>query len=100
MGDEYHRPADRPLTADEVILLSWLMEHGTPDAARYADQIERVRVAAECTCGCPTIDLAVDGQPRAAGGSLIISDAVGTTPDGTAVGVILHVRGGALSELE
>jgi hypothetical protein len=100
MGDKYHPPTNPPHTADELMFLRWLMEHGTPEAARYADQIERVRVAAECTCGCPTIDFALDGQPRATGGSLIISDVVGTTPDGTGVGVTLHVRGEALSELE
>jgi hypothetical protein len=101
MGDQYHRPANRPLNAEEAALLRWLIAHGTSEAPRYADQIDRVRVVSECTCGCPTIDLALDDQPRATeGGSQIISDVVGKTPEGVGAGVILHVRGGALSELE
>jgi len=101
MGEQYHRPVNRPLKAEEATLLRWLIAHGTGEAVRYADQVDRVHVVSECTCGCPTIDLALDDQPRPTeGGSLIISDVVGTTSDGVGVGVILHVRGEALSELE
>jgi hypothetical protein len=101
MGDQGHRAANRPLTAEEVHLLRWLIAHGTAEASRYADQVDRVRVVSECTCGCPTIDLALDDQSTSTqGGSLIISDVVGESPEGIGVNVILHVRGEALSELE
>jgi hypothetical protein len=56
-------------------------------------------VVGRCTCGCPSVDLAVDGIATS-GASEIIGDAVGDSPEGLQVGVILHCREGQLSELE
>jgi hypothetical protein len=92
-------PENRPLTTDERILLEWLVSNGSPSAAKYAPQIIRVSVVNRCTCGCPTIDLAVDGE-HVDGGSEVIADFVGKSPEGIQVGVILHCRGGQISELE
>ena len=81
--------------------MRWLVAHGTPEAENYAGQIERVGVVSECTCGCPSIDLAMrDQKTEVRGGSIIISDVVGASPEGVQVNVILHVRGDVLSELE
>jgi hypothetical protein len=78
-----------------------MLEHGKPDARAYMDQIARLSVVAECTCGCPTIDLALVDQPAATtGGSLIIADAEGKSPEGFRVNVIVHVRDDVISELE
>ena len=79
----------------------WLIEHGTPEAREFAPQIERARVVGRCRCGCPTIDLGIDGaKTRTVGASQILSDFRGWTPEGYSVGVILHAREGKLSELE
>jgi hypothetical protein len=95
------RPEDRPLTDAERTLLQWLMAHGGPEAQQYAPHVSRVRVVAGCTCGCPTIDLAIGGrQHRTVGASLVLADFEGVTPEGIEVGVILHAREGQLSELE
>jgi hypothetical protein len=95
------RPEDRPLTDAERTLLQWLVAHGGPEAEQYASQISHVRVAASCTCGCPTIDLAIgERQHRTVGASLVLADFEGVTPEGIEVGVILHAREGQLSELE
>ena len=54
-----------------------------------------------CTCGCPTIDLGIDGATeRTVGISLVLADFNGQTPEGIKVGVTLHARQGKLSELE
>src|SRR6266403_1224177 len=75
--------------------------HGGPEAQQYAPQVSRVRVVASCTCGCPTIDLAIgERQHRTVGASLVLADFEGVTPEGIEVGVILHAREGQLSELE
>jgi hypothetical protein len=74
------------------------MAHGSQSAAKYAAQLDRVAVVGRCTCGCPTVDLAVDGIPTS-GASEIIGDAVGDS-EGIQVGVMLHCRQGQLSELE
>ena len=98
-ANHYRAPENRALTTDERILLEWLISNGSPDAAKYAPQIPRVSVVSRCTCGCPTIDLAVDGKHED-GPSELVADFVGKSPEGIQVGVILHCRGGQISELE
>jgi len=96
-----HIVEERPLSDDERLLLTWLIEHGTPEAREFALQIERARVVGRCRCGCPTIDLGIDGvKTRTVGASQILADFRGWTPEGHSVGVILHAREGKLSELE
>ena len=73
------------------MLLEWLIANGSPSAAEYAPQIPRVSVVSRCTCGCPTIDLAVDGK-HLDGSSELVADFVGKSPEGIQVGVILHCR--------
>jgi hypothetical protein len=95
------RDERRALTAAERALLEWLLEHGTAQAREFLPQLERVRVVSVCTCGCPTIDFAMDGGESApTGPHANLADVVGTSPEGVEVGVILHARGGELSELE
>ena len=98
-ANHYRAPEIRPLTTDERILLEWLIANGSPSAKKYAPQTPRVSVVSRCTCGCPTIDLAVDGK-HVDGGSELVADFVGKAPEGIQVGVILHCRGGQISELE
>lgn len=91
----------RPLSAEERTLIEWLLANGSPDAKQFAPQIADLRVVARCTCGCPTIDLAVgDREERTVGPSHILADFDGLTPGGINVGVILHAREGQISELE
>jgi hypothetical protein len=97
---QHYRLADeRPLTTEERTLLEWLVAHGFPNAGKYAAQLPRVTVASRCACGCPTIDLVVDGS-QTSGASELIADFEGRSPEGVSVGVILHCREGQLSELE
>ncbi|MGA2963044.1 MAG: hypothetical protein ABSD96_15295 [Candidatus Korobacteraceae bacterium] len=98
-AEKYGVPDERPLRTEERGLLEWLIAHGSPNAEKYASQLPRVTVASRCTCGCPTIVLAVDGETTV-GVSEIIADAEGYTPDAVRVGVILHCRASKLSELE
>jgi hypothetical protein len=97
---QHYRVADgRPLSGEERTLLEWLLAHGFPNVGRYAAQLPRVTVVSRCTCGCPTIDLAVDGK-QTFGASELIADVEGRSPEGILVGVILHGREGQLAELE
>jgi hypothetical protein len=92
---------DRPLSEEERKLLVWLIEHGTSEAHQFIGQIEEVRVVGRCGCGCPTVDLGIHGaKRRTVGPSQILADFMGKTPDGFEVGVLVHARGGTLSELE
>jgi hypothetical protein len=97
----FFQPEHRPLSKEERALLEWLIANGNPDAQQYASQIVNVRVVGRCTCGCPSIDLAVgDHTQRKTAPSHILADFEGKTPEGIEVGVILHGREGEISELE
>jgi hypothetical protein len=90
---------ERSLSPEEAVLVEWLVDHGRRDAREYRSQIPRLRVFSKCGCGCPTVDFAI-GPTRKTGPSDIIADGEGKSPEGAAVGVILHVREGEISELE
>ncbi|HEY9401490.1 MAG TPA: hypothetical protein VIQ24_02265 [Pyrinomonadaceae bacterium] len=101
MSDDFTSPELRALTLEERRLLQWLLAHGTAEAANYAAQLPRVRVVSRCTCGCPTLDLALDGKEyRTSDFSMILAEAEGHSPEGVPVNVMLHAYEGELSELE
>jgi hypothetical protein len=101
-SNDFRVKEERSLRTDELHLLGWLISHGHSNAQRYSSQLNRASVVSRCTCGCPSIDLAVDGKAPPLGTSQVevIADAEGKTPEGVEVGVILHCRAGQLSELE
>lgn len=95
------RPERRALNADERALLEWLIANGNPGARQYVSQLSDTKVVGLCTCGCPSLDLAIgDREERTTGPSDILADVDGTTAEGVQVGVILHAREGQISELE
>jgi hypothetical protein len=92
---------DRPLSEAERGLIRWLLEHGAAGAADFLGQLDRTSVAAQCPCGCPTVDLAVDGVRPPAGGDMEIqSDYQWQGPGGAAFGVFVFARAGNLAGLE
>ena len=95
------RPERRALTQQERALLEWLIANGNSDAKEYSLQLADLSVVGACTCGCPTIDLALGSHDqRKTASSKILADFVGATAEGVEVGVILHAREGEISELE
>ena len=78
-----------------------MLANGSPEAKPYISQIANVNVVGKCTCGCPTIDLALGNrEQRKTAPSIILADFTGKTPEGIEVGVIVHAREGEISELE
>lgn len=91
----------RALTPDEKDLLEWLLKHGTPEASSFIEQLSAVTVVSRGGCGCPTIDLAVNGRAAPLSSpSTILVDAEGVSPEGIHIGAIVHGREGLISELE
>ena len=91
----------RDLTDKERLLLERLMLHGTLASKNYAGQLPLVAVVSRCTCGCPSIDLSVGGRIGSLGSpTTILAEASGISPEGISFGIILHGRGGLISELE
>lgn len=99
MESKGHIPVERKLSSRERTLLQWLLMHGSSDASKYMSQIDCLRIVSKCGCGCPTVDFALQSG-RKVGGSDIVAEAGGKSPEGISVGVILHVRDDELSELE
>jgi hypothetical protein len=101
METSYRIPEARELTNKERSLLEELLRHGTPASKVYAEQLPHVTVVSRCSCGCPTIDLAVRGQAASPGSpSQVLSEARGVSPEQVRFGIILHARAGLISELE
>ncbi len=90
---------NRPLTQPEQKLIRWLIEHGEPGHDELIAQIDRLTVIWKCSCGCPTVNFALDSEPVAQKGEGVISDYCGTV-DGKDVGVLLFQNAGRLSCLE
>lgn len=92
----------RPLTAEELDLLRWMFEHGSDDLRSFLPQLEGIRGARSCKCGCPSIRL--DVAERAPLGldsrETVVGDFEGKTARGELVGVLLFQRAGRLTELE
>jgi hypothetical protein len=103
----------RPLGPDERALLDFLLD-GPVDSAELRAQADTALVSGVCTCGCPSIRLAVDNEaPRAlldgpevgaTGGAEIRAE--GGSADGKVTGITLHIIGdvrqgqGVIWELE
>lgn len=101
MTNDFTVPELRDLTVDERRLLEWLIANGNAEASAYAAQLPQVKVVARCTCGCPTLGLALGGKTcRTVGVTTILADAAGYSPENVPVNVILHAREGEISELE
>jgi hypothetical protein len=87
------------LSDAELELVEALLGAAGGAGGRYLGQLTKVQVSGVCSCGCPSVDLMVDGKQReGAPKALVVAD--GESPEGLPVGVILWVRGGALSGLE
>jgi len=92
----------RPLTAEELELLRWMFEHGSDDLRSFLPQIEGIRAARSCKCGCPSIQLDVaESAPLGLDrGEKVVGDFEGKTARGELVGVLLFQSAGRLTELE
>jgi hypothetical protein len=94
-------PEDRALTAQEMTLMRWLLEHGTPQAVSFLPQLDRAWLVSRCFCGCASIDLAVGGVlPPAEKGIGILADYEWRGPRDSLFGVFVFEREGLLAGLE
>jgi hypothetical protein len=100
-GSTYTIPVERDLTAEERELIRWLLLHGSPGAHNYLAQVDVARVVGRCSCGCPSVDLSVDGiGPDRAAGMVSLSDWLWPTPEGPLFGLVLFATDGRLACLE
>ena len=91
--------APRQLSDAELELIEALLGAAGTGAGRFLGQLAKIQVVGGCSCGCPSIDLAVvDGKRNGPAVPVIVADA--ESPEGVPVGVILWARDKVLSGLE
>ncbi len=92
----------RPLNADERSVLDFLLTREFPGRDELVVQARSVQTTGlSCTCGCPSFSLKPDlSLPSAPVTDPRPTDAHGTDPAGTQIGVLLFVDDGYLAEVE
>ncbi len=90
----------RPLTEHERELALWMLQHGTPKAVQFIEQLARAEATSwRCVCGCASFNFKVAGKPEAPPGVNILGDyVVGEGMD--AFGIFIFESGGILNGLE
>ena len=89
------------MSAEEITLTTWLLEHGELKARPFLQQLPRAHVVARCPCGCASVDFAIDGQRASSGSGLdILSDYQWRGSQGELFGVFVFAREDLLSGLE
>jgi hypothetical protein len=91
------RAEPRPLTPNERTTLDTLLAADFPGAAELRAQAATARVTGRCGCGCPSINLVVDGALPVAE---LADDPVAFEADGPDGGLIVFAEEGRLSCLE
>ena len=97
--NKFREPLNRPLTEQERDLVRWLLKHSHRDVSNLLPQIDRLSVASKCTCGCPSIEFSLDGEPVVCKGEELVSD-WDAEVEGMPVYVQLWVRNGQITSLE
>lgn len=91
---------NRSMTPDELRLVRWMLEHGTPEAKSFLPQLDAVRVTPwRCPCGCASFDFAIEGNPQTNGGIHLIADFL-FGDDATLNGIFVFTRSGVLAGVE
>lgn len=99
VAHKFRECLSRPLTEPERNLVRWLIDHSHTDARHLLPQVDKLSVYAKCTCGCPTIDFALCGEPVETKGEKLVSDWIADV-DGMPVGVMLWQANVRISTLE
>jgi hypothetical protein len=94
-------PEDRDLTEAETSVVHWLLKHGCSGAENFLTQLDRARVASRCSCGCASINFAIDGiVPENSTHMTILSDYEWTDTEGNVFGAFVFARWGVLAGLD
>ncbi len=92
---------ERELTPDESALIHWMLKNGCSNLDEYVDQLSHATVCRKCACGCPSIDLSIDGKtPDYSIGLSVLADYQWKPSSGGLMGAFVFARKGQLSGLE
>jgi hypothetical protein len=91
---------DRPITSLEADVVAWLLAHPGPNEpiGPWATAPADLRVKSSCDCGCASVDFAPLSD--VSDGRRPIREAVGQSPEGSQVMLILFGTNTEVCELE
>jgi hypothetical protein len=91
---------NRPLSASEMSLARWMLQHGKPEARAFLEQLSAAEVTPQrCPCGCGSINFQIKGREPAPLGVHILGDFV-FGPNGEPSGIFIFSSAGLLSGIE
>ncbi|MCW8128010.1 hypothetical protein [Microbulbifer halophilus] len=91
----------RPLSEREKELLFWLSTHPTSDVHIPGNEIDDLSIAAECGCGCASVDFAIGGEPISQeNGITIVADYLYKSSEQNQMGCFLFLSNGHLGGIE
>jgi len=91
--------SNRELTASERHLAQWMLEHGSPEARQFLEQLEIAKVTPwRCPCGCASINFSIGGKPDQKGCDPIADFIFGADDDLS--GIFIFKSNGVLGGLE
>ncbi|MFL9891182.1 hypothetical protein P0D71_31840 [Paraburkholderia sp. RL17-383-BIF-A] len=91
---------NRPLSASEMSLARWMLEHGEPKAREFFEQLAAAEVTPwRCPCGCGSINFQIKDRGPASPGVHILGDFI-FGPDDEPAGIFIFESGGLLSGIE
>jgi hypothetical protein len=91
---------NRSLSASEMSLARWMLEHGEPEALEFLDQLEVADVTPwRCPCGCGSINFQIKGREPAPAGVRVLGDFV-FGPESAPAGIFIFESAGILSGIE
>jgi hypothetical protein len=90
---------NRPITADEVAVIQAALERASaaPEYLALSSKLSHLRAVDKCQCGCDSVDFEREDPEQR---SKPIADAIGTTPAGGTVGILVWGRMDAVTGLE
>jgi hypothetical protein len=91
--------AERPIHENEAAVVRWMLQHAstTGPLEHLITSISTLHVVDCCRCGCPSVDFQPNGQ---SGDARPIADAVGVSPEGFEIGIMVWGNAGAITGLE
>lgn len=99
-AQEMEMTLPRPLSAQERVLVQWMLQHGEPGAAAFLDQLDDAVVSGVCGCGCASVDFQIgDRHPGRKKGMTILSDYL-YGQESQPLGAFVFAHGDTLGGLE
>jgi hypothetical protein len=91
--------SERPLHHDEVDVIRWMLQHASTRGTlnHLVPSLASLRAVGACECGCPSIDFVSQEETV---GSAPVAEALGTSPEGVDVGLLLWAKGDAIVGFE